>query len=57
MIQITSDDREDLAIPGEPYSFGVLKNAQALGDLQALQGRGRRVIRLAKMAARAIKAT
>lgn len=67
---ITGDDREDLAIPGEPYSFGALKNAQALGDLEALKGRGRRVIRLhvddtatetlerlTRVAARAIKAT
>ncbi|MBI4242086.1 MAG: glucose-6-phosphate isomerase [Candidatus Rokubacteria bacterium] len=45
-IQITSDDPDDLAVPGEPYSFGVLKRAQALGDLQALRSRGRRVIRL-----------
>jgi transaldolase / glucose-6-phosphate isomerase len=45
-IQITCDDPEDVQIPGEPYSFSVLKQAQALGDLAALQGKGRRVIRL-----------
>lgn len=45
-IQITWADAEDLAVPGEPYSFGALKRAQALGDLQALRDRGRRVIRL-----------
>jgi hypothetical protein len=45
-IQITCDDKEDLAVPGEPFSFGVLKRAQALGDIQALRDRGRRVVRL-----------
>jgi hypothetical protein len=45
-IQITCDDPEDVPIPGEPYTFSVLKQAQALGDLAALQGKGRRVIRL-----------
>ncbi|MCA9422068.1 MAG: hypothetical protein KC592_13685, partial [Nitrospira sp.] len=45
-IQVTCDDREDLSIPGEPYSFGVLKAAQALGDMQSLSSRQRRVIRL-----------
>lgn len=43
-IQLTADDREDAAIPGEPYTFGVLKKAQALGDLQALRSRRRRVL-------------
>jgi transaldolase/glucose-6-phosphate isomerase len=45
-IQVTCDDVEDLAIPDEPYSFGVLKAAQALGDLQSLTSRQRRVIRV-----------
>ena len=45
-IQITADDGEDLAIAGEPYSFGVLKAAQALGDLQSLSKRNRRAIRI-----------
>jgi glucose-6-phosphate isomerase len=45
-IQITGEDAEDVAIPGEPYSFSVLKRAQALGDLQSLQGKNRRVIRI-----------
>ncbi len=45
-IQVTCDDAEDLAIPDEPYSFGVLKAAQALGDLQSLTSKGRRVIRI-----------
>jgi transaldolase/glucose-6-phosphate isomerase len=45
-IQVTCDDQEDLSIPGEPYSFGVLKSAQALGDMQSLTSRQRRVIRV-----------
>ncbi|HEX9870939.1 MAG TPA: transaldolase, partial [Candidatus Tectomicrobia bacterium] len=45
-IQLTADDRDDLAIPGEPYTFSTLKQAQALGDFQALRNKGRRVIRV-----------
>lgn len=44
--QITADQREDLAIPGEPYSFGTLAAAQALGDMKSLCARHRRVIRI-----------
>jgi hypothetical protein len=44
-VQIT-DGAEDLPIPGKPYTFGTLIAAQALGDLQSLRARGRRVIRL-----------
>ncbi len=45
-IQITSDDAQDLSIPGEPYTFGVLKAAQALGDFLSLSQRNRRAIRI-----------
>jgi hypothetical protein len=45
-IQVTAEDAQDLPIPGEPYSFSVLKHAQALGDLSSLQNKGRRVIRI-----------
>lgn len=44
--QITADQEEDLEIPDEPYSFGTLVAAQALGDLKSLSTRNRRVIRL-----------
>jgi len=44
--QITYDSPLDLAIPDAPYSFGVLKTAQAAGDLEALQSKGRRALRL-----------
>jgi hypothetical protein len=45
-VQITSDDREDVAIPGQPFTFSVLKHAQAAGDILSLRAHGRRVIRL-----------
>lgn len=45
-IQITADSACDLAIPGEPYSFNLLKSAQAMGDFQSLSTRKRRLIRL-----------
>ena len=50
-IQFTADDAEDAPIPDEAGSpdssitFGVLKEAQALGDLQAMMFAWRRVIR------------
>ncbi|MEO8213129.1 MAG: hypothetical protein ABI560_08050 [Myxococcales bacterium] len=47
-LQLTADvaPGADLPIPGEPYSFAVLRDAQALGDLQVLRRRGRRAIRV-----------
>ncbi len=45
-IQITAEPARDLPIPGEPYSFGVLKHAQAAGDLESLRRHKRRVIRV-----------
>jgi len=45
-IQITAKDPKDVAIPGEPYGFSVLKEAQALGDLSALVNKHRRAVRL-----------
>ena len=44
-IQITVENNEEIPIPGEPYDFMLLKRAQAQGDLQALQGKNRRVLR------------
>lgn len=44
-IQITADDPTDLSIPYCRYTFGALKEAQALGDFDALRNRGRRIIR------------
>lgn len=45
-ILITGEDAEDVPVPGQPYSFGSLKLAQALGDLEALQKKGRRVLHI-----------
>ena len=45
-LQITSDDAADLAIPGQRASFGVVKAAQARGDLGVLTERGRRALRV-----------
>ncbi len=43
---LTADDVDDLQVPGKPYTFSLLKHAQAQGDLEALQRHGRRVMRL-----------
>ena len=45
-LQITSDDAEDLPIPGQKYTFGVLKAAQAQGDFAVLAERDRRILRV-----------
>ena len=45
-LQITSDDAEDLAIPGHRASFGVVKAAQARGDFDVLVERDRRALRV-----------
>ena len=45
-IQITAHDHLDLAIPEEPYTFSVLKQAQASGDFRSLSAHGRRAIRV-----------
>ena len=46
VVQLTSDDAIDVDIPGRAFSFGVLKQAQALGDARALSSRKRRAIRI-----------
>jgi transaldolase/glucose-6-phosphate isomerase len=45
-LQLTAEDAKDAHVPGQPYTFGVLKRAQALGDLEALRKHGRRVMRV-----------
>ena len=45
-LQITCDDPEDIDVPGHSYSFGVVKAAQASGDLEVLVERGRRALRI-----------
>jgi transaldolase/glucose-6-phosphate isomerase len=45
-LQITCDDAVDLPVPGQKYTFGVVKAAQARGDFQVLAERGRRALRV-----------
>ncbi|UFZ03794.1 bifunctional transaldolase/phosoglucose isomerase [Bradyrhizobium ontarionense] len=45
-LQITADDADDLPIPGQKASFGVIKAAQARGDFDVLTERGRRALRV-----------
>ena len=43
---MTAEDKTDLPIPGQTYTFSILKQAQALGDFRSLSTRGRRAIRV-----------
>jgi hypothetical protein len=45
-LQITADHAVDVAIPGAKYTFGVVIDAQAAGDLTVLEERGRRALRV-----------
>jgi transaldolase/glucose-6-phosphate isomerase len=45
-LQITCDDPADLDVPGQNYTFGVVKAAQARGDFDVLAERGRRALRV-----------
>jgi transaldolase/glucose-6-phosphate isomerase len=45
-LQITSDDPQDLPVPGHAYGFSAVKAAQASGDLQVLNERHRRALRI-----------
>ena len=45
-LQITGDDAADLPVPGQAYTFGVVKAAQARGDFEVLAERGRRALRV-----------
>jgi RpiB/LacA/LacB family sugar-phosphate isomerase len=44
LVIVTQKDGVDLPIPGEPYTFGTLKTAQALGDLATLRAAQRRAL-------------
>ena len=44
-LQLTMS-HDDLPIPGQPYGFAALAAAQAIGDLRALSGLGRRTARI-----------
>ena len=45
-LQLTGDDANDLPVPGQKYTFGTVKAAQARGDFQVLAERGRRALRV-----------
>jgi transaldolase/glucose-6-phosphate isomerase len=45
-LQITCDDDVDLPVPGQEYTFGIVKAAQARGDFAVLNERGRRALRV-----------
>jgi transaldolase / glucose-6-phosphate isomerase len=45
-LQITCDDAVELPVPGQKYTFGIVKAAQARGDFQVLAERGRRALRV-----------
>jgi transaldolase/glucose-6-phosphate isomerase len=45
-LQITCDDAVELPVPGQKYTFGTVKAAQARGDFQVLAERGRRALRV-----------
>lgn len=50
---VVGEDHEDASIPGREFGFAALKRAQAVGDLAALAGAGRRVGRVSMAALRA----
>ncbi|HLK10379.1 MAG TPA: bifunctional transaldolase/phosoglucose isomerase [Candidatus Binatia bacterium] len=45
-VQLTADHPEEVPVPGEPYSFAILEQAQALADAQALAARERLLLRV-----------
>jgi transaldolase/glucose-6-phosphate isomerase len=45
-LQITCDDAADLSVPGQKYTFGIVKAAQARGDFAVLAERNRRALRI-----------
>ncbi|HLB92874.1 MAG TPA: bifunctional transaldolase/phosoglucose isomerase [Terriglobales bacterium] len=45
-LQVTCDDAQDLPVPGQKYTFGIVKAAQARGDFQVLADRNRRALRV-----------
>lgn len=45
-LQITCDDANDLPVPNQKYTFGIVKAAQARGDFEVLAERGRRALRV-----------
>ena len=45
-VQITCDEAQDIPVPEQKYTFGIVKAAQARGDFQVLAERHRRALRV-----------
>jgi glucose-6-phosphate isomerase/transaldolase/glucose-6-phosphate isomerase len=45
-VQVVQEDGRDAEVPGQPYTFSTLKQAQALADFQSLKSRGYPVLRV-----------
>jgi transaldolase/glucose-6-phosphate isomerase len=45
-LQLTCDDAADIPVPGQKYTFGIVKAAQARGDFAVLSDRDRRALRI-----------
>jgi transaldolase / glucose-6-phosphate isomerase len=45
-LQITAETGEDIPVPGRDCTFGMIEAAQARGDMEVLEARDRRVVRL-----------
>lgn len=45
-IVLTNEDQEDIAIPSDGISYQQLVHAQALGDMEALNASGRRILHI-----------
>ncbi len=45
-LQVTCEDAVDVPVPGQKYTFGIVKAAQARGDFTVLAQRNRRALRV-----------
>jgi transaldolase/glucose-6-phosphate isomerase len=45
-LQLTCDDAFDIPVPGQKFTFGIVKAAQARGDFAVLSERDRRALRI-----------
>jgi transaldolase/glucose-6-phosphate isomerase len=43
-LQLTGGGGDEIKLPGEKFTFGILARAQAIGDFQSLASRKRRAI-------------
>ena len=45
-LQVTAADARDIPVPDQPFTFGQLKRAQAIGDFESLLSHGRPALRV-----------